>query len=182
MLVGGGLMAAVVLAAGRALGPQAEADGPPAPTAADIVYLADPSGPALDPDRARADGVHVVTSARRLEMDSAEAPGVVGIVFDGRLASTLSTDWIAAQAGQGRVIVAIDLPMASLDALTGLHDLGPPDGFRQDWKGRSFFSLRYRSPEGANPRYSGRASDQVTSPEKVFQTVRTAVRPNRAPP
>jgi hypothetical protein len=61
------------------------------------------------------------------------------------------------------------------------HD-GPPDGFRQDWKGRSYFSLRYRSPEGANARYSGRTSDQVITPERVVQTVRLAVRPNRMSP
>lgn len=181
ILAGGVLMAVVVLAVGVALGEREEPDVAPTAITADIVYLADPSSPGLDPERARADGAHVVTSARRLEADSSAADTVIGIVFDARQRVSLSPGWIASQAERGRVIVAIDLPMAELDALTGLHDLGPANGFKQDWRGGSFYSLRYRSPAGAASRYSGRASDRVISPERLFEAVRATVRPPHAP-
>ena len=141
---------------------------------ADILYLPDPTQPGLDLDEARADGARIAPSAESLQADASSH--IVGIAFDASQIGQLSRPWLASQIARGRVIAGINVTMTELEDTLGLHDLGASDGFRHDWFGRPFYSFTHRSPPESNPRYAGRASDQLHSAEQLFFVMRRQVR------
>lgn len=85
------------------------------------IYLADPQSSAVRPEQARGYGVRVVSSVPGLVAGSATADA---IIIDAARFERVDAVWLATQLRDGKVIAALNVPIARLAALPGYQQ--PP--------------------------------------------------------
>lgn len=142
-----------------------------------MVYLADPTTPAVAPANAHGLGVHVVTSPQDLIGAAADA-----LLIDRSQLAQLPAGWLAAQYQASKVVVGLNVPSDELERAAAFvpgFELAP---FRQDWDGRPFYSLLYRTPSDGAIQGVGRESDVIHTPGFLMGRVQRTVADVRADP
>lgn len=174
-LAAAALVAAVALAIAVAVQAKAgQANSAPAGALASslkLLYLPDAARPVVEPAQARALGVETPGTVADF---LAQAPAADALLLDRARLADLPPGFLAQQYAESKVIVGLNVPSDELERTINFNpvfDLAP---FVQDWGGRSFYTLEYRSFR-PDRRGVGRQSDLINNAGVLVSRIQRAV-------